>query len=151
MQFQFSPSFSLSKKAEILDILAINSPFSQRSLISCLTLWQCWWAVSLFFHGCPHDTHLLNRDENNRYVEEKTSNFKSTMCPHGVCTREKRREVAIDWNTTVLKLIGKKHMTKTHNGFGGSLFLLLKLLCSFLGTKATYANCREKGKHRQEK
>lgn len=45
----------------------------------------------------------------------------------------------------------ENHVAKTHTGFGGAPFYLLKLLCSFLSTKATYANYREKTKQRQEK
>lgn len=51
-------------------------------------------------------------------------------CVHMISAPGKR-EVAINWNTTVLKQIEKKHMTKIHTGFGGSLFLLLKLFIFF--------------------
>lgn len=102
-------------------------------------------SCSVFLHGCPHDTHLPELWRTTQMCWAEGRHCTPAVYPHDVCTGLGERGSdspkyscsEVDW--------GKKMPTRHILNLEALPFFPLKLLC----IKATYSNCREKRKYRQ--
>lgn len=143
MQFQFSPNFSLYMKAEILDILAINGPFSQFSFLfpvdsgSVDQLHHC-------FSMADHVTQTYqSRDENS--MSSRGQVIVNPPCVHMISAPGKREEKQQLMKYNCFEA-GWEETYDENTYWVWRLTLFTFKIIFFLGTKATYANCTEKGK-----